>query len=355
MAVVPIEVIRIGSVSAKDLSKALALANSIQQEFYFVEMPEYQSAGLRMHAYNQARAPELLDTIAAFRENIRGFHPFVPFLIAFTSSHLDGNLFGSGRAKEGIAVCTTANVPDIIIPADRLVSYYTYYLARYTLSFIAPNHRIHVDSRKCIFDSKINKIVLLESMRAGALCDECRRKLVDEPGLMTTEQFNALDNIFALAGRILLENTKPKAFIGSSKEGLKIAKKLKDLLAKDLSVVVWDQDEVFGLGHATLETLEEEVLKYQYGIFVFTPDDKIHVRGTTRRVARDNVIFELGLFIGKLDRHRVFVVNPSKNSITLPSDLAGITTATFDPDEKKLDVALENVCDRIREAIKNAS
>ena len=41
------------------------------------------------------------------------------------------NLFGSHRAEDGLAVATTANVADIIVPGDRMVAYILYYLARY--------------------------------------------------------------------------------------------------------------------------------------------------------------------------------------------------------------------------------
>jgi predicted nucleotide-binding protein len=54
------------------------------------------------------------------------------------------------------------------------------------------------------------------------------------------------------------------------------------------------------LGDSTLEALERAVLEYEFGIFVFTPDDEIHTRGELKPVARDNVVFEAGLFIGKL-------------------------------------------------------
>jgi hypothetical protein len=358
MAIVPIEVVRIGSEFSKEVESAMAIANSIQGEFHFNEMLDNQSSSLRMHAFNRIRADEFLDTMISFRKSVRGFHPFI---IAIINSYLDGkelvNLFGSGRGSEGVAVCTTANVPNIIIPENRMIAYFLYYFARYALNFIAPNHKNHYDSRGCVFDSKVHKTDLMESMRASALCDECRRSLVNEPGLMTPEQFSALDSIFAVAGRMLAESDSSnlsRAFIGSSTEGLEVAKKLKELLSSDLSIVIWNQDEVFGLGDATLEALEGAVLEYQFGIFVFTPDDEIHVRGETKRVARDNVLFELGLFIGKLGRHRAFVVNPGKRAIALPSDLLGITTAIFDPEEKDLSVALETVCNRIREAVKAA-
>jgi hypothetical protein len=359
MAVVPIEVVGIGDVTTDDVTAALALANLVQKEFFFTEIPDHQATGLRMHAYTHARASELLDLLESFRKDIRGYHPF---LIAIVDAHLDGtqygNLFGSHRAEKGTAVATVANVPDIIVPRDRMVAYFLYYLARYALSFIGPNHRNHEDSRGCVFDRKVEKRDLVQSMGARALCDACRRNLVSEPGAMSPQQFSALDAVFSLAGRIFNEGVehdgRPRAFIGSSTEGLSVANKIQELLAHDLSVVVWNQGTVFGLGDATLEALEAAVLEYQFGIFVFTPDDKLQTRGETKPVARDNVLFELGLFIGKLGRHRAFVVHPAKRAIVLPSDLLGITTATYDPHERNLAAAIGPVCNRIRGAIRTA-
>ncbi len=176
---------------------------------------------------------------------------------------------------------------------------------------------------------------------------------------MSPQQLTALDAMFSLAGRILNEgvepHARPRALIGSSTEGITAANKIQELLADDLSVVVWNQGTVFGLGDATLEALEAAVLEYQFGIFVFTPDDRLHSRGETKSVARDNVIFELGLFIGKLGRHRGFLVHPGKGAIALPSDLVGITTAIYDPEEKNPAAAFGPVCNRIRDAVRAAN
>ena len=127
---------------------------------------------------------------------------------------------------------------------------------------------------------------------------------------------------------------------------------MQELLAHDASVTVWNQGTVFGLGNSTLESLEKAVLTYDFAVFIFTPDDAINTRGVTKSVARDNVLFELGLFIGRLGRNRAFVVNPGNNAISLPSDLAGIGTATYDPSEQEIAAKLGPACNRIRDAIR---
>lgn len=146
-------------------------------------------------------------------------------------------------------------------------------------------------------------------------------------------------------------NTKIRVFIGSSVEGLKVAQSIQAELARDYEVEIWDQGTVFGLGSATLEALEKAVERYQFGIFVFTPDDELLKRGESKPVARDNVLFELGLFIGKLTRFRAFIVHPQGNIISLPTDLAGITTATYNSHSGNIRASLGPACVSIRSAI----
>jgi predicted nucleotide-binding protein len=106
------------------------------------------------------------------------------------------------------------------------------------------------------------------------------------------------------------KHKQPKIFVGSSTEGLTIARALQSELEQEYDVEIWNQSEIFGLGTVTIEALENAVLLYDFGLFVFTPDDEIKSRDSTKPAARDNVIFEAGLFIGKIGRHRSFVIRP---------------------------------------------
>jgi predicted nucleotide-binding protein len=265
-------------------------------------------------------------------------------------------LFGSHESRRGLAVITTFEVVDVIVPSDRMVAYFLYYLARYALTFCAPHMSNHDDTRACIFDRKILKTEIVHSMRSRAFCDPCRQSLITGEGSLNARQFSTIERILALAGRIIRDGTeksgKPRVFVGSSTAGLAIANQLQELLGDQLSVVIWNQGTVFSLGDSTREALENAVLEYSAGIFVFTADDlRVKSSGQTDAVARDNVIFELGLFIGKLGRKRALVVLPGDESITLPSDLHGITTATFDYHERNLAAALGPAANKIRRAL----
>jgi CRP/FNR family cyclic AMP-dependent transcriptional regulator len=192
-------------------------------------------------------------------------------------------------------------------------------------------------------------------MKRGALCDECRGALIKD-SRVSAEQLEALDSISHESGSILKnKSAKPrnkiKVFIGSSLEGVKIAREIKRQLGNTYDVDVWEKDTVFGLGQVTIEALEAAVHKYDIGIFIFTPDDKLLSRGDTKPIARDNVIFESGLFIGKLSRFKAFIVQPSKNRVVLPSDLKGLTTATFDPTRKRVPSMIRPAVKKIRDTI----
>lgn len=143
---------------------------------------------------------------------------------------------------------------------------------------------------------------------------------------------------------------KPTMFIGSSSgKGQRIAEMIKQLLADDVDCTVWHQG-VFGLSGGTLETLDAAVDDYDFATLVLTPDDLLEQREIAGRGPRDNVLFELGLFMGALGRKRTFIVHPRTKLLLLPTDLAGITTATF-KGRGDLPAALGPVCTMITQAM----
>jgi hypothetical protein len=90
---------------------------------------------------------------------------------------------------------------------------------------------------------------------------------------------------------------------------------------------------VFGLSGGTLETLVEKIRVVDFGVLVVTPDDWAVSRGAKTASPRDNVLLELGICIGILGSKRTFLVHDRSRQIKLPSDLAGITHASFLPHE----------------------
>src|SRR5262245_27745228 len=89
---------------------------------------------------------------------------------------------------------------------------------------------------------------------------------------------------------------KPSLFIGSSTEGLEFARAARSLLAKDAETTIWDEG-FFGLGSTFIETLINSLARFDFALLVLTPDDLVASRKDETLGPRDNVIFELGLFM----------------------------------------------------------
>lgn len=124
---------------------------------------------------------------------------------------------------------------------------------------------------------------------------------------------------------------KPRIFIASSSEGFTLAEELKNLLTAKFDCTLW-KEGIFHLSMSTLESLYRAAIDFDFGVFVFSPDDLASIRGKNLAIARDNVIFELGLFMGSLGPRRGFFVVPSKKkNFHIPTDLTGITYASYDP------------------------
>lgn len=144
---------------------------------------------------------------------------------------------------------------------------------------------------------------------------------------------------------------KPTLFIGSSVEGKAVAEAIQLNLEYDITSTVWHQG-VFGLSNNTLQSLVSAVKNFDFAILVLTPDDLLTKRGQSFSVPRDNLLFELGLFMGYLGPERTFVIHPRDQHMNLPTDLAGVAVATYvmQPTQA-LQGALGPACTRVKTAI----
>jgi hypothetical protein len=128
--------------------------------------------------------------------------------------------------------------------------------------------------------------------------------------------------------------SKPRIFIASSVEGKDVAGAIEIALQHDAHCTAWY--EAFPLSNSTIETLLRRCAENDFAIFIFSPDDRANIRGSGFDVARDNVLFESGLFMGMHGRDRCFLITPQDNpSFHLPTDLLGFTTATYDHERAK--------------------
>jgi len=142
----------------------------------------------------------------------------------------------------------------------------------------------------------------------------------------------------------------PSVFIGSSTEGLDVAREVELQLQRDAVTTIW-KDGVFGLSSGTLESLMKVLDQFDFAVMVLSPDDLLESRNQSYASPRDNVLFELGLFMGKIGRSRVFIVQEQDANIKLPSDLAGIAVSPYRKRENLL-AALSPTCTPIIKAIR---
>lgn len=112
---------------------------------------------------------------------------------------------------------------------------------------------------------------------------------------------------------------------------LDVARTLETL---DLEAVILHEQQDLGL--TVIEKFEQNAVKCNFAIVLLSPDDKGTTKDggpdTEKFRARQNVVLELGYFIGRLGRSRVLplVKNPPTGSLEIPSDYAGVVYTPYD-------------------------
>lgn len=136
---------------------------------------------------------------------------------------------------------------------------------------------------------------------------------------------------------------KPSAFIGSSGLKYEIVEAIANRLSEQVEPHPWKA--AFPVGRMTLEALVEEARLVDFGIFVFGADDRL---ADDVSIPRDNVLYEAGLFAGVLGTRRCLIVHDKQAK--RPSDLEGMTVASFDAGNSAAQVA-DAVCPALFAAI----
>lgn len=144
-------------------------------------------------------------------------------------------------------------------------------------------------------------------------------------------------------------------FICSSSNALDIADAMQENLSTEFEVEIWNQG-AFGLSEHLLESLESAAKKHQHAVLVLTADELTVAKEHTYSSSRDNVIFELGFFLGIFGRKRTFVVIETTGSLRTPDYLNGITCAQLNRQSTSpLPVAVGPTCTKIKRAVLQAS
>ena len=120
-------------------------------------------------------------------------------------------------------------------------------------------------------------------------------------------------------------------FVGSSTERLGSARRLAEHFAPDrdtVEVFVWDA--IFGNLEYPLEALTRTLNDWDFAALIWGGEDRTDSRSTVKASPRDNLIFELGLFMGRIGRRRCFILHPNQQRPELPSDLRGVVYLEYD-------------------------
>lgn len=153
-----------------------------------------------------------------------------------------------------------------------------------------------------------------------------------------------------------MPNKKPKVFVGSSSEAIPIAREFCAALSEDATMIRWWRCGEFLPTQTTFDAILRVADVYDFGLFIMTPDDDIVSRDKKTKCARDNVILELGCFLGNIGPDRTFAVIQDaveeKDKLKLISDLSGVHIPRFRiGDKDETTSSIENAVNRIREII----
>lgn len=153
---------------------------------------------------------------------------------------------------------------------------------------------------------------------------------------------------------------KSRIFIGSSREAIPYARAVCEQLEMFMEVNPWYAGS-FRANDYSMESLERELDGNDFGVFIFAAEDIALIRNELFFVTRDNTLFEMGLFWGRLGRNRVFCLIPTQKSLPevtgaepasfhLPSDLQGLTLLRY-TDHERLAAAVDVSCGKILESV----
>jgi prolyl-tRNA editing enzyme YbaK/EbsC (Cys-tRNA(Pro) deacylase) len=147
---------------------------------------------------------------------------------------------------------------------------------------------------------------------------------------------------------------KPRIFVGASSEAEDIDRQVTRII-ESLGAEAIGWRDVFRPGDYPLDVLVDLPSSIDGALLIATPDDPTVCRLINLMSPRDNVIFELGIFISRLGKRRtgiVHVVPTNQPPAALPTDLNGLTVIKYFPgksgtNEYQLEVWLDEVISHV--------
>lgn len=201
-----------------------------------------------------------------------------------------------------------------------------------TESFPAGNHigeiaALHVVPRSATATA-LNEVIALKLNKA-----DFKAFLHTFPTVGLTLALDLAKRLETRNANIIKPGKKHRIFAISSAEALKVAHTGYDHFRheENFEYAPWTAD-VFRLGSYPMEDLEAELRKADFAIAIAQNDDMVESRNARSAMPRDNVTFELGMFMGVLGRKRTILMAPKDLDIKLPTDIKGITVVRYNAD-----------------------
>jgi predicted nucleotide-binding protein len=196
-------------------------------------------------------------------------------------------------------------------------------------------------------------VLALEDSTVAKISEAQFAQLADQNAILWRNLACVLaDRLRQRADFVRQRNDVPRLFVGSSKESLSIVNEIESELATDpIVVTVWTQG-VFTASDFSMESLARVADRADFAVLVFGADDLVISRKKKARAPRDNVVFELGLIMGTIGRHRTFLAVPRGVEIKIPTDLLGVTPLYYEQgDARDLAARIKPVCAQLRQII----
>lgn len=144
---------------------------------------------------------------------------------------------------------------------------------------------------------------------------------------------------------------RPRVFVGTPAEERSVAEALKQGLEGFADVTLWCQG-VFESAGSAPESLLEASRSFDFAAFVMPPDD-LKAKRAPKATLRESMLLPFGLFLGALGIQRTFIVCSTATTLELPSDLTGVTLATYRPAGRAgIPAAIGCACTIVKERIR---
>jgi hypothetical protein len=124
-----------------------------------------------------------------------------------------------------------------------------------------------------------------------------------------------------------------QVFVASSSERARVGEAVCRLLERKLprSATVEFWTKKFDFSAAYIESLEKVSREADFTVLVVAGEDVTISRKQKKAAPRDNIVFELGFFMGGLGRGRCFMLVEEGPNVKIPSDLLGVKPVTYRP------------------------